>query len=238
MNRNERLHALVEELRAAAPTPRSTRWLAERFAVSVRTIERDATALAAAGAPVYPVGGRQGGYAADTARELPPLSLTAEEAVAVSVGLTRLTASALRPAAESALDKLRSRFPGLDGAVVAALTEDDPSAGTRFPSVPAVLQEALRAERVLHLDYADQHGAVSHRTVEPIGFYGTRRHWLLLAWCRTRHGIRAFRLDRIRSARQGTERVRTRRDLSGLDLPALQATVPTIPQQTRPDPAT
>ncbi len=47
MNRTDRLYTLVEELRAAAPRPRTSRWLADRSEVSVRTIERDLSALAA-----------------------------------------------------------------------------------------------------------------------------------------------------------------------------------------------
>lgn len=45
MNRTDRLYALVEELRAAAPGHRSTTSLAERFEVGTRTIERDISAL-------------------------------------------------------------------------------------------------------------------------------------------------------------------------------------------------
>lgn len=45
MNRTDRLYALVEELRAVSPRRRSARWLAERFEVSVRTVERDLSAL-------------------------------------------------------------------------------------------------------------------------------------------------------------------------------------------------
>lgn len=41
VNRTDRLYALVEELRAISPRWRSARELAERFEVSVRTIERD-----------------------------------------------------------------------------------------------------------------------------------------------------------------------------------------------------
>jgi predicted DNA-binding transcriptional regulator YafY len=45
VNRTDRLYALVEELRAVAPGYRSTTWLADRFEVSTRTIERDLAAL-------------------------------------------------------------------------------------------------------------------------------------------------------------------------------------------------
>lgn len=222
MNRTERLQALVDELRAASPEPRTTRWLAERFAVSQRTIERDAAALAAAGTPVYAAAGPQRGYAVDSGRELPPVALTADEAVTVAVGLSRLAGTAFTGTADAILAKLHARFPGLTASAAMAVAEVAEATGIdQFPPVPVVLQEALRGERVLDIDYADRRGAISHRTVEPIGVVGTGEHWLLLAWCRMRHGIRGFRIDRIRSARMGTERVRARRDLSGLDLPAI-----------------
>jgi predicted DNA-binding transcriptional regulator YafY len=45
MNRTERLYALVEEMRAVSPRTRSAAWLARRFEVSMRTVERDLEAL-------------------------------------------------------------------------------------------------------------------------------------------------------------------------------------------------
>jgi hypothetical protein len=45
VNRTDRLYALVEELRAAAPQWRSASSLADHFEVSKRTIERDLSAL-------------------------------------------------------------------------------------------------------------------------------------------------------------------------------------------------
>ena len=65
MNRTDRLYALVEELRAVAPRPRSARQLAERYEVSARTIERDILALQESGVPIYAETGRRGGYAID-----------------------------------------------------------------------------------------------------------------------------------------------------------------------------
>lgn len=218
MNRTERLRALVNELHAVAPAPRTTRWLADRFAVSQRTIERDTSALAAAGAPVFLVSGRHRGYAVDPSRGLPPVSLTTDEAVAVAVGLDRLRGTALAAPADTVLAKLRARYPALPEAAAVAVTATEPVAD-RFPPVPAVIQEALRAERVLHLDYADRHGRISDRTVEPIGVIGTPEHWLLLAYCRMRHGLRTFRVDRIHTARIGTEPVTAHRSFSWVAAP-------------------
>jgi len=52
MNRTDRLYALVEELRVTAPRTCSAGWLAERFEVSVRTIQRDVLAVHEAGVPI------------------------------------------------------------------------------------------------------------------------------------------------------------------------------------------
>ena len=90
MNRLDRLYALVEELRAAGSSGRSARRLADRFEVSVRTIERDVLALQEAGVPISAQLGRRGGYVLDRSMTLPPLNFTPAEAVALSVGLRRL----------------------------------------------------------------------------------------------------------------------------------------------------
>ena len=70
MNRTDRLYALVEELRAIAPRPRSARQLAEHYEVSTRTVERDILALQESGVPIYAETGRWGGYAIDKAKAL------------------------------------------------------------------------------------------------------------------------------------------------------------------------
>lgn len=90
MNRTDRLYVLVEELRVVAPRPRSGRWSADRFEVSVRTVERDISALQQAGTPIWAEPGPAGGYCLDPLRTLPPVNFTAPEAVAMAVALQSL----------------------------------------------------------------------------------------------------------------------------------------------------
>jgi predicted DNA-binding transcriptional regulator YafY len=87
VNRTDQLYALVEELRSVSPRTRSAAWLARRFEVSARTIERDLGALREGGVPIWAQPGRTGGYGVDRNRTLPPLALTVDEALAVSVAL-------------------------------------------------------------------------------------------------------------------------------------------------------
>jgi predicted DNA-binding transcriptional regulator YafY len=106
MNRTDRLYALVEELRAVAPRPRSARQLAEHYEVSTRTIERDILALQESGVPIYAETGRRGGYAIDKTLTLPPLNFTAAEMVAIAVSLAREENTPFAAANRSALRKI------------------------------------------------------------------------------------------------------------------------------------
>ena len=198
VNRTDRLYALVEELRAVAPRPRSTRWLAGRFEVSARTIERDISALQQSGVPVWAEAGRSGGYCLDKERTLPPVNFTPGEAMALAVGLQQVTGTPFGLDAAAAMRK-----------VLAAMREDDAEAARDLaarvylvgdadpPPLPAVITEALAARRVLRIGYADRHGLVTRRDIEPLGYVGIAERWYLLAWCRLRDALRAFRTDRI-----------------------------------------
>jgi|SRR2546421_5183605 len=221
MNRTDRLYALVEELRAVAPRPRSARWLADRFEVSSRTVERDIGALQQAGVPIYAETGRTGGYVLDKAHSLPPVNVTPAEAVAIAVALEKLHGTPFHEAARSALRKVVAVMPSAEAAAAQELAGrvallGDPDA----PTVPEAVARALSAHRVLRIKYTDRHGEASEREIEPLGYLGGPNHWYLVGWCRLRRALRCFRLDRIFDPVATDEVVRPRPiDLSALDIP-------------------
>ncbi|WP_410571354.1 helix-turn-helix transcriptional regulator [Amycolatopsis sp. cmx-4-61] len=196
MNRTDRLYAIVEELRAVAPRPRSARWLADRFEVSVRTVERDISALQQSGTPIYAEPGRTGGYCLDKAHTMPPVNLTPGEAVAMALALRHLEATPFRAEGRSALRKL-----------VAAMREEDTHEARELATRVHLLGEGpvppkphvLGIRRVLRIRYTDRQGTATRREIEPLGYVGKPSHWYLVAWCRLRREIRAFRTDRITS---------------------------------------
>jgi predicted DNA-binding transcriptional regulator YafY len=199
VNRTDRLYALVEELRAVAPRPRSARQLAGRYEVSTRTIERDILALQESGVPVYAVTGRRGGYVIDKARTLPPLNFTAAEMLAMAVSLAGAEATPFASALRSALRKVLAAAPAAQTAQAAQLADRVRVIGPRSV-VPLAIQEAIIARHVLRLRYRDRHDVMTCRDVEPAAFAGTQAHWYLVGWCRLRQGTRVFRLDRIDAA--------------------------------------
>ncbi len=207
MNRTDRLYALVEELRAISPRPRSARWLAERFEVSSRTIERDLSALQHSGVPIWAEPGRTGGYCLDPSHTLAPLGFTVDEALAVTISLGMLAASPFREAATSALRKVvavmddRRLSETAELATRIHLLDDGPTGET-----PTQLAQALRTASVLHILYRDRSGTETSRDIEPLGYVGKGRDWYLIAWCRLRQDLRAFKGDRISAAAPTGER--------------------------------
>jgi predicted DNA-binding transcriptional regulator YafY len=223
VNRTDRLYALVEELRAVAPRPRSASWLADHFEVSVRTVERDISALQESGVPIWAEAGRTGGYCLDKARTLPPVNLTAGEAVAMAVALRGLEGTPFQATAGTALRKLVAAMHGDDAAAARDLAARVLFLGNaaRTPPVPRQVAGAVEARRVLRIAYVDRDGATTTREIEPLGYVGLAARWYLLAWCRRRDAVRAFRTDRITSVSVTAEvpspRLLRREDL---DIPA------------------
>jgi predicted DNA-binding transcriptional regulator YafY len=201
VNRTDRLYALVEELRAVAPRLRSARWLADRFEVSARTVERDLSALQQSGVPIWAEPGRTGGYCLDKARTLPPVNLTPGEAVAMALALRGLEGTPFQSVAGTALRKLVATMQTADAAAARDLADRIHllgGPGTVPPTpVPRLVADALHPRRVLRIGYADRAGATTTREIEPLGYVGSAAHWYLMAWCRLRDGLRAFRTDRI-----------------------------------------
>jgi predicted DNA-binding transcriptional regulator YafY len=201
MNRTDRLYAIVEDLRAVAPRRRSARCLAERYEVSVRTIERDIGALQQAAVPIYADVGRLGGYTLDPSMTLPPLNFTPAEAVAVSVALRGAAGSPFAREAHSALRKIMAAMPERHASAahdlagrVQFVTKPD---GTEPVDIPLIIEDAVAARRVLRIDYVDRHGVPTEREVEPVMFLSGRQCWYLVGWCLLRDELRAFRVDRI-----------------------------------------
>ncbi len=203
MNRIDRLYALVEELRAAGPRGRTARQLAERFELSVRTIERDLSALGQAGVPIATKQGRTGGYMLDRSMSLPPLNFTPREAAAVAVALSSSEHVLFARDARSALQKIVAAMPER------ALEEARSTAGKvrllvqRAPDPDAEIAEtlwqAVRDNPVLRFRYIDVGGLETEREVEPQQVVVGPNGSYLTAWCHLRGDDRVFRMDRITS---------------------------------------
>jgi predicted DNA-binding transcriptional regulator YafY len=202
VNKTERMYAVVEELRAVAPRARSASWLAERFEVSVRTIERDLSALQQAGVPIWATNGRRGGYSVDAAMTLPPLNFTPSEATAIIAALALAGPTPWSEAARSGVAKIAAAMSTTDRRSAGELVRRVlvPERVESGHGVPAIVGQALAERRVLEISYTDINDVATQRVIEPTGFVTVGGLWYLVGWCRLRTAYRVFRLDRISTA--------------------------------------
>ena len=204
MNRIDRLYALVEELRAAGPRGRTARQLAGHFEISVRTIERDLSALGQAGVPLATKQGRTGGYTLDRSMSLPPLNFTPREAAAVAVALSRSEHVLFARDARSALQKIVAAMPERAIEEAHATADKVRLLVQPVPELDAEVTEtiwrAVRDSHVLRIGYIDVGGLETEREIEPQHVVVGPNGSYLTAWCRLRRDDRVFRMDRITRA--------------------------------------
>ncbi|WP_141580830.1 YafY family protein [Actinomadura sp. WMMA1423] len=178
--------------------------LAERLAVTTRTVRNDIERLRELGYPVEAAPGVGGGYRLGAAAVLPPLLFDDDEAVAVAIGLRTAASGAVSGIEESsvrALAKLERLLPSRLRHRVAALASTTVALPGSEPPVDAAVLTAIAAacrdhER-LRFDYRTHGGAAGPRVVEPHRLAASGRRWYLLAWDLERDDWRTFRADRV-----------------------------------------
>ena len=194
----DRLFHIVQLIRGRRLS--TAAWLAERLAVSLRTVYRDVADLQAQGVPIEGEAGV--GYRMRAGFDLAPLMFTTEEAkalvAAVRVAQPRLDA-ALAAQAEGALSKVLAILPASARAAAESLAVYAPPAGPD-PATRARLETlriAAEERRKVFLHYLDLQDAKSQRIVRPLGCFYWGTVWTLAAWCEVRENFRSFRVDRI-----------------------------------------
>jgi predicted DNA-binding transcriptional regulator YafY len=202
MNRIDRLFAILLELQHKRRTRAQD--LARQFEVSKRTIYRDMSALNQMGIPLAALPGE--GFELVEGYYLPPLMFTENEAVALLLGsrlLIQQSAGSLTPSADSALAKIKVALPEQVRARAEALTDIisfiTPEAKFDLDAPQLLLiQRAIQEKKVLHLRYRGyQKEEITERDVEPHQLFYADGVWYLEAYCRSRKGVRDFRLSRM-----------------------------------------
>ncbi|MDP9318034.1 MAG: YafY family transcriptional regulator [Actinomycetota bacterium] len=215
-----RVLALLERLqeRPGVTGPR----LAREIGVSERTIRRYVATLQDLGIPVEPTRGRSGGYRLRPGYRMPPLMLSTDEAVAMTLALAAMRRPAApeltepteptgrvgdadESAAATALAKLvrvlprdvATRVAQVLTAVSAPMESAALGGPAPNPGLLAAIAEGVVGRRRCRLRHRSQQGSVTVREVNPYGVAAVHGGWYLHAWCHLRQARRTFRIDRI-----------------------------------------
>lgn len=175
----------------------SSKELAEKFEVSVRTIYRDIEAISSAGIPIYMTQGRNGGISLLKNFILNKQILTENEKKDMLIGIQSLN-SFNKESAKGIFSKLSSLF----GESQRDYIKIDYSGWENTIEKQFELsKQAILLNKRLSFNYISTKGEKTYRTVEPHILWFKSKAWYLKCFCLEKNEIRLFRLSRITNIR-------------------------------------
>ncbi|MDG2522806.1 YafY family protein [Caulobacter segnis] len=208
MRRAERLFQIIQILRRARG-PITADAIAVELETSKRSVYRDIAALMGQRAPIRGEAGL--GYVLEDGYDMPPLMLTPDEIEAAVLGAQWVAGRgdpALARAAEDLIAKIASAVPEtLRPHVLEPAGRAFNSWNVQQDSIDmGQVRSSIRTGCKIVLDYRDEQGRPTQRTIWPVtvGYMETVR--LLIAWCELREDFRTFRTDRVAGAQFLNER--------------------------------
>lgn len=205
MNKTDRQLAILLELQHKKTV--KAEQLAQQFEISIRTIYRDIQALCEAGVPIIGAPGQ--GYMLMDGYFLPPVGFTAQEAVALLVGMDFISQSLEKDysaAARSAKRKVQAVLPEVIQAEAKLISDTMKLIKHQPDQAEKQALEQIRAAIIHHNKISfhymksiaeDDGNRITHRTAAPYGLTLFNGNWVVVAHCDLRRGIRHFRLSRM-----------------------------------------
>ncbi len=178
--------------------------IADKFAISVRTVYRDIRALENSGVPIITIEGK--GYSLMDGYTLPPLMFSEAEANALITAeylIKEAKDTSLTKHFEEALTKIKSIFRYNIKEKSELLSDRmfvlKHGGGNKTSHSLSDLQLAITNNILAKIEYQKPDDTSStFRTIEPLAIYYSNENWILIAWCRLRGDYRAFRIDRMK----------------------------------------
>jgi len=171
-------------------------YLAEKFEVSRRTINRDIETLCQAGIPLVTSQGHGGGISIMDGYRIDKTLLTKTDMQAILTGLKSLDSVSQTNRYQALMDKLHLENPDVldtNQHIVINL-----SSWYRQSLAPKIelIQDAISARRLLRFHYCSPAGE-SDRTIEPYLLVFQWVSWYVWGYCLSKKDFRLFKLNRI-----------------------------------------
>lgn len=175
----------------------SARDLAERFHVSVRTIQRDMVSIAEAGIPVYSNQGKNGGYSILPSYRVRNCNIHQEEQQLIRQALESLATSYANETLAGLIEKYHLL---LDRNQEQSIFFDFGIAreNQQVQKWNQILEQAIEANALVEFFYRDAQGRETQRLVEPLAMQYKWYSWYLFAWSVPQEVYRTFKVARIR----------------------------------------
>lgn len=181
----------------------TARSLAEKYEVSIKTIQRDIDAIDRAGVPIVSYKGRDGGYEIEKNYRIDHSVMKRQDGQLIAKLLEGLG----RTYNFRELDYLKEKFSVFDGekTTQSRFLIDFSSWGdeTKTREKLRRVDRAFNERRLLVFSYYNLHGERSRRIVEPLKLVFKYYNWYLCAFCRGKEAPRLFKVRRMREIEMG-----------------------------------
>lgn len=190
------LSILLQQEKVTAP------YLAEKFEVSRRTINRDIEALCVAGIPLVTEQGPKGGVSIAEGYKIDRTLLSTSDMQAILAGLRSLDSVSGTRRYARLMEKLSAGASNLlagDQHILIDLSSwNKASLSLKIEQI----HEAIVSGRILQFSYCGPKGE-SRRTIEPYDLIFQWSNWYVWGWCLMRQDFRLFKLNRITNLQAG-----------------------------------
>ncbi|WP_238916316.1 YafY family protein [Clostridium sp. YIM B02555] len=187
--------------------------LAEKFEVSIRTIQRDIETLNLAGIPVMSMYGTNGGYGIIDSFKLDKQIANIEDYQFIIAALTGMNSAYDNKKIETTLEKLL--YVAKKEQFVKAKVKLDFSVSREGKNIDEhlkLLEDAIGKEQIIEFEYTNSSSDKTLRKVEPIGVVYKWYAWYLLGYCCSKKDYRLFKVLRIRNLRKLDKSITTRHE--------------------------
>ena len=169
--------------------------LADKFGVSIRTIQRDIDSISLAGVPIWALAGTKGGYAIDPDYKIRDQFVGREDSAWVIMALKSLSTSCSSGRPERILEKYRSVGKADEPRIFLdySVTKENPAVAQNNEIIEKAVSHSLQ----IRFDYRNVEGFVSRKAVCPLALRFKWYAWYLFAVDMEKKEYRTYKVARM-----------------------------------------
>lgn len=175
----------------------SAKTLAEKYDVSVRTIQRDMVNIASCGIPIYSDNGKNGGYSILSTYKLKNTNIKNDEQQMIIKALETLSTSYTNHTLDSIIEKYNSII-GKEGGQRIFWDFGVTKENQQVQNVNKTLEQAITEKKYNSFHYRNASGKESDLTVEPLAIHYKWYAWYLFAYRDEKEQYYTFKVARMK----------------------------------------
>lgn len=189
----------------------TARYLAERFEVSVRTIQRDMVCISNIGIPIYTLSGKNGGYSIMKNYKIKNINIHNDEQQLIINALESLATSYSNDALNLLIEKYNTIIEKKGGRKIFwdfSVTKEN----VKVQNLNTILEAAINGRNYVSFDYKNAQGKKSRQYIEPLAIHYKWYAWYLFSYSENQNKYKTFKIARINNLNIEKEKSMTKHE--------------------------